>query len=292
MKLPGYLIEERLSVAPRQALHRATRDRDGCAVLVRVPDPGLGEDDRARLRRSWELARRLDVAGLQRPDELIEQGHRPCVVMAIPEGESLRARLRRGRLEPLEALDVAGAIAKILQELHSRRVVHGELSPDHVLVTADGGVRLLAFAPTPERHHDLPPGTDATAWRDPAYVAPEQTGRMDHPVDARTDLYALGVLLFEMLTGTPPFEGDDVAALLHGHLAIQPWAPHEVHPDVPEPLSALVSKLRELAADVGRQRGASGPQWDPLAWDPDAPCYCGSGKKARNCHQRVRFVRE
>jgi predicted ATPase/signal transduction histidine kinase len=136
----------------------------------------------------------------------------------------------RGRaLAPEVFLRLALPMAAALAELHGRPLVHRALSPRNVLVDRDGRVSFAgAGAPGPGT---LP------------YGAPEQTGRIGRAVDVRSDLYALGAIYFEMLTGAPPFGAPASLDLLHAHLAREPTPPHRLNPDVPAGLSALVLRL-------------------------------------------------
>jgi serine/threonine protein kinase len=136
-------------------------------------------------------------------------------------------------------------LAEVLDGLHQRQVVHGALTPEAVLVQpATRAVFVSRFgagadgrAATEEA--EAPPRmTDALA-----YISPEQTGRMNRSVDYRTDLYSAGVIFYEMLTGGCPFVSEDPMAVIHGHLARRPEAPHERTPAVPEAVSSIVLKL-------------------------------------------------
>ena len=139
------------------------------------------------------------------------------------------------------AIGIATALAKV----HQRGLIHKDLKPAHVLVDrASGEVRLTGFgiASRLPREHPAPEPPEVIAGT-LAYMAPEQTGRMNRSVDARSDLYALGVTLYQMLTGVLPFTATDLMELVHCHIARRPVPPAERVPGLSPAISAIVMKL-------------------------------------------------
>ena len=180
---------------------------------------------------------------------------------------------------------VAIGLAVALGQLHGRGLIHKDLKPAHVFVNdATSQVWLLGFgiaSPLPrERQAPAPPELIAGTL---AYMAPEQTGRMNRSIDARSDLYALGVTLYEMVTGSLPFTASEPMAWVHCHIARRPAPPAERQPEVPSAVSAIIMKLlaktaedryqtaagleRDLRRDAGTPRppGLSGPAADAYA---------------------------
>lgn len=149
------------------------------------------------------------------------------------------------------ALRAGASLARTLHALHERRRVHGAVHPPLVILGHDGALQLLDRSDR-GRGPGVPDFAAAAGW-----LAPEQTGRVDRALDARTDLYGLGAVLYALLTGHPPFVGDDPAAVVHGVLAAQPTPVDERRPDVPAPVAALVHKLlSKVPAD--RYQSAAG----------------------------------
>jgi PAS domain S-box-containing protein len=197
-----------------------------------------------RLTHEFALKDELDPAWALRPGGIEREHGRTRLVLEDPGGEPL-ARILGPPLPVEQFLPLAIGIAAALGQIHQHGLVHKDLKPAHILVgCADGQVRLTGFGIASrlsrERQAAAPPETIAGTL---AYMAPEQTGRMNRSVDARSDLYALGVTLYEMLTGVLPFTAADPMAWVHCHIARQPLPPGERVEQVPAPVSAIIMKL-------------------------------------------------
>src|SRR4029077_5278650 len=149
-------------------------------------------------------------------------------------------------------------------QLHGRGLIHKDVKPAHVVVNdATGQVWLLGFgiaSPLPrERQAPAPPELIAGTL---AYMAPEQTGRMNRSIDARSDLYALGVTLYELLTGSLPFTASEPMAWVHAHIAGRPVPPAERRQGIPDVISAIVMKLLAKTAE-DRYQTAAAVERDP-----------------------------
>src|SRR5260370_26683532 len=148
-------------------------------------------------------------------------------------------------MEMAQFLQVAGGLARALGGLHERKLIHKDVKPTNVLVnSATGEVRTMGFgiASRLRREHQPPEPPEFIAGTLP-YMAPEQTGRMNRSIDSRSDLYALGVTLYQMLTGNLPFTASDPIEWVHSHIASHPVPPHDRAKSVPACVSAIVMKL-------------------------------------------------
>src|SRR5260370_14674262 len=141
-------------------------------------------------------------------------------------------------------LPLAVAIITAVKGVHQGGLIHKDIKPDNILVRETGDVQLTGFdiASRLPRERQLPAPPEFIAGT-LAYMAPEQTGRMNRSIDARSDLYALGVTLYEMITGSLPFTASDPMEWAHCHLARQAVPPHERSQNVPVPVSAIIMKL-------------------------------------------------
>ncbi|HYS09256.1 MAG TPA: protein kinase, partial [Myxococcales bacterium] len=180
----------------------------------------------ARLEHEYALRNELDAAWAARPLALVNEHGRTTLLLQDPGGEPL-ARLLGRPMDAASFLRIAIGLAAALGRLHERGLIHKDLKPANVLVSgAIGEVWLTGFgvASRLPRERPAPEPPDVIAGT-LAYMAPEQTGRMNRSVDSRSDLYALGVTYYEMLTGTLPFTAGDSMEWVHCHIARQPVPP-------------------------------------------------------------------
>ncbi|MDB5924071.1 MAG: multi-sensor signal transduction multi-kinase, partial [Betaproteobacteria bacterium] len=217
-----------------------------------------------RLEHEYSLAADLDPAWAARPLALTRHEARTMLVLENPGGEPLDRVLDRGQGQPLELtriLRIAIGLATALGQVHAHGLIHKDIKPANVLVDDAGKVWLTGFgiASRLPRESQAPAPPEVIAGT-LAYMAPEQTGRMNRSIDARSDLYSLGVTLYQMLTGTLPFAAADALEWVHCHIARQPTPPGE-RAAVPGPLSTITMKLLAKNAEE-RYQTAAGLQTD------------------------------
>lgn len=215
-----------------------------------------------RLTHEHDLKEYLDGTWAIRPLELLQEQGRSILVFEDPGGELL-SQLVGQPMEVERFLRLAIGIAAAMGKMHQQGLVHRDIKPAHVLVNSrNGDVRLTGFGIASrvprERQPPAPPQFIAGTL---AYMAPEQTGRMNRSIDSRSDLYALGVTLYEMLTGTLPFSAADVMEWIHCHIARQPASPAARLAGIPLAISAIVMKLLAKAAE-DRYQTAAGLEHD------------------------------
>ena len=242
-------------------LYRARQRGNPMPLLVVAPAAGqpLPQSLR-RLEHEYALAGELEPAWAAKPLALTRHEGRTILVLADPGGEPLDRILERDREYPLDLAHLLGLainLATALGHAHQRGLIHKDVKPENVLVDGAGHVCLTGFGIASrlprERQAPAPPETIAGTL---AYMSPEQTGRMNRSIDTRSDLYSLGVTLYEMLTGVLPFAATDPLEWVHCHIARQPVPPAHRRP-VPQPLSAITMRL--LAKDAEeRYQTASG----------------------------------
>jgi serine phosphatase RsbU (regulator of sigma subunit)/tetratricopeptide (TPR) repeat protein len=210
------------------------------ALVVKLAlDAGAGHGP--MLRREARALARLHHPHIVRLWQVgsTEDG-RDYLVLDAAEG-SLADELRKGPLGIARTLSVAGAVARALDACHRKGVVHRDVKPSNLLLAHDRTVWLGDFGLSLDL--SLAELGGARVAGSLLYAAPEQTGMLRREVDGRADLYALGVVLFECLTGHPPFQGDEAEALLQLHAAARPPDVRVLRQDVPEPLARLIAKL-------------------------------------------------
>src|SRR5215470_8890402 len=211
-----------------------------------------------RLTHEYELKDELDGSWAVRPLELVRDTGRTMLVLEDEGGEPVD-RLLGAPMEVGRFLRVAIAGALALGRLHQRGLVHKDIKPANILLNeSTGEVRLTGFGIASrfarERQSPHPPEMIAGTL---AYMAPEQTGRVNRSIDSRSDLYALGVTFYQMLTGGLPFSAADLMEWVHCHLARLPVAPAERLTEIPGAVSAIVMKLLAKRAEDRYQTAAS-----------------------------------
>lgn len=209
----------------------------------------------SRLTHEFALKDELDGTWAVRPLEMVREGGRMQLVLEDPGGEPL-VRLLVAPMETTTFLHHAISIAVALGKLHQRGLVHKDIKPSHILVNcADGQARLTGFGLASQlpRERQAPETIAGTL----AYMAPEQTGRMNRSIDSRSDLYSFGVTLYQMLVGSLPFTATDPIEWVHCHIAKQPLQPSLRVESIPEALSRIVMKLLAKTAEERYQTAAS-----------------------------------
>jgi TolB-like protein/Flp pilus assembly protein TadD len=210
-------------------------------VAVKLLHPHLAADPGAmeRLLREARTAASVDHPNVVTVYDAGVDDGRPFLVMPYLEGETLQQRLARGPMAPSEAVSIVRAITDALAEVHALGIVHRDLKPGNVILTARGP-RVLDFGVSAMRGNPRLTATGATIGT-PVAMSPEQfAGR---PADNRSDLWALGVILYETLTGVQPFAADRYEAVAHRVMNDQPAAPSTLNPAVGSKLDLVVGKL-------------------------------------------------
>jgi hypothetical protein len=253
-KLAQYEIESKLGVGGMGEVYLARDLRLGRSVAVKVLPEAFAKDEEriARFEREAKALAALNHANIAALHGFEQAGDTRFLVMELVEGETLAERIRRGPLPIDEALKIALQIAEALEAAHEKGIVHRDLKPANVKVTPDGKVKVLDFglakamesgpvntslsnSPTLSVMATNPGIILGTA----AYMSPEQAkGR---PVDARTDVFSFGCVLYEMLTGRPAFEGEDVTEILSRVLQREPdWS--LLPADIPDSMRRLLRR--------------------------------------------------
>ena len=259
--LAGYTVAQMLREDDQFVLLRAVRDADSLPVLVLS-----ARQDRpaclARLEHEYALRAELDAAWAATPLALLHSGS--ALVLVLADSGAAPLAFTAGCPLPLAGfLRTAGAIAAALAGLHRHDMVHKDLRPEHILVDpVDASVRLTGFG-IAARLCSLAPAPDDQISGSFAYMAPEQTGRMNRPIDTRSDLYSLGVLLYQLLCGELPFAASDPMQWIHCHVAREPPPPQQRWTAADPTCAAIVLKLLSKTAEQ-RYQSASGLHADLL----------------------------
>jgi len=255
---PGQVLDERFEIVDaihRSAMSSVFKARDmktGEFVALKVPLPNIEGDPAAfsRFEREEEIGRALNHPGILRivpiPDS---EKSRPYIVMEYLEGETLEQRLNRVRPFPEpEALFIVSAICGALEYLHRQEIVHRDLKPQNIMLCSDGSLRIMDFGIAKAAGtRRLTFGGFSPTMGTPDYMAPEQV--KGQRGDERTDIYSVGAMLYEMVTGRVPFEGQNVFTVMNARIVGDPVAPRVHNPQVSPAVEEII--LHAMARDAG-----------------------------------------
>ncbi|MEH2134192.1 MAG: AAA family ATPase [Nostoc sp.] len=262
--IPGYAIVEQLYAGSQTIVYRAVQESSQRPVVIKL----LRQDyptfsELLQFRNQYTITKNLNIPGIIHPLSLQAYGNSYALVMEDFGGISLRDYTQNYALSLREILEIARQIADILHDVCQDRVIHKDIKPANILIHPESHqVKLIDFSiasllPRENQEIQNPNVLEGTL----AYLSPEQTGRMNRGIDYRSDFYALGVTLYELLTGQLPFESDDPMELIHCHLAKLPLPPHSINPKIPAIASEIVLKLMAKNAE-DRYQSALGLKYD------------------------------
>jgi serine/threonine-protein kinase len=274
-----YEIETLLGQGGMARVFRGTDRVLDRTVAIKVLSPQFADDDQfvARFRREAQAAAGLNHPNIVGVYDTGDQGDVHFIVMEYVEGRTLRDVIRSdGPLLPERAAEIGGAVARALSSAHEAGLVHRDIKPGNIMLTREGEVKVMDFGIARTSTGDTLTQTAAVLGT-ASYLSPEQAQGL--PVDTRSDIYSLGCVLYEMLTGRAPFIGDSPVAIAYMHVKEDPVPPSRLNPDVPPTLDAVVLKAmaknpanryetaEELRADLERARRGLPTLATPLMGD-------------------------
>lgn len=287
-QIEHYRIDDVVARGPMATVFRGTDLRTNRPVAIKAPemaaecDPVFFE----RFRREAEIGRKLDHPGVVKVFPREDRGG-VFLVMEWVDGPLLRNVLaQEGKLPVERAIKIASEICDALYYIHSRGVVHRDLKPENIVVDAEDRIKLIDFGIAGEEGaRRLTFGKFSNVMGTPDYISPEQIqGKRG---DARSDVYALGAILYEMLTGRPPFQGENPFAVMNDRLLNHPVPPREINPDIPPALQEIVCRALERDRR-NRYASANEMTWDLAHMDQVAPTDRAE-LRARRTPSRVWF---
>jgi serine/threonine protein kinase len=258
--LSGHLLKELLYESHQTLIYRGIRLLDGLPVIIKTlnqlhPSP----ERRARFEQEYRLLQRLELDAIATAYSLEREQGQLAIIMEDFGGASLNTLDIAGRLPLDDWLRLAIHITQRLGQLHARQVMHKDINPSNIVWNRETNqLKLIDLGIATELSRELaesrnPDRLEGTL----AYISPEQTGCMNRSIDYRTDFYSLGATFYELLTGRLPFSADDASHLVHAHIARQPEPAHQLRPEVPATVSAILDKLLSKTAEE-RYQSASG----------------------------------
>lgn len=267
LNLTGYTITEKLYEGTKTIVYRGYDNQNQNSYIIKAlkeqyPDPKRV----AQLHHEYELMKDLDLPSVIKIHRLQKHQNSVALISEDIQGDSLRNILASRPVDLATILNIAIHLTNGLSELHARNIIHKDIKPANIIInTTTWRVKITDFSISSKGFTLLnqvihnPHLLEGTLL----YMSPEQTGRMNRVLDYRTDFYSLGVVLYEMLVGHPPFQATDAMELVHCHLAKQPTPPHVLKHDIPHVISNIVMKLLAKNAEA-RYQSAYGLKVDLL----------------------------
>jgi predicted ATPase/class 3 adenylate cyclase/GAF domain-containing protein/tRNA A-37 threonylcarbamoyl transferase component Bud32 len=264
LNLPGVSIQTQIYESANSLVYRGFRQSNHQPIILKVlkenyPTP----QELARYRTEYQITKSLNLPGVIKVYEL--QEYQNTLVMFIEDfgGESLKQWLKNRSVNLSEFLAIAIDITQILGQIHAANIIHKDINPANIIYNGSTGeIKIIDFGISTQLTREN------TRLKNPnvlegtlAYMSPEQTGRMNRPLDYRTDFYSLGVTFYELLAGKLPFVTTDPLELVHYHIAKQPLLPTEINSEVPLVISEIILKLLAKNAE-NRYQSAWGIQAD------------------------------
>ena len=252
INLPGYQILAFIYESENSLVYRGRREEDNQPVILKV----LKHDypSRAELKRyehEYKILRSLDLDGVVKAYEL--KKYRNTLVMILEDfgGESLRILMEYQKFTILGFLTLGIKITEDLGKIHEANLIHKDINPSNIISNpSTGQIKIIDFSIASVLTKTKRTIKNSSVLEGTlAYMSPEQTGRMNQPLDYRTDFYSLGVTFYELLTKQLPFTSNDTMELVHAHIAKQPIAPHQLNSEIPKVVSDIVMKLIAKTAE-------------------------------------------
>lgn len=240
-----YEIIEDLGEGGMGRVYRAFDQKIKETVALKLIKPEIGFNTKAieRFKNELKIARKISHRNICRMYDMGEEGFLQYITMEYVAGEDLKRFVRRaGQLTPGKAIFIAKQVATGLTEAHNLGVIHRDLKPQNIMVDQDGNARIMDFGIARFIESDKLTGSGVMIGT-PEYMSPEQAEIKE--VDKRTDIYSLGVVMYEMVTGQVPFEGETPLSVVMKHKSVAPRNVHEINTMIPKELAAIISKCLE-----------------------------------------------
>lgn len=242
--VPGYQIESVLGRGGMGVVYKARHLTLKRTVALKMMLGGglAGPGDLARFRIEAEAVARLQHANIVQIHEVGETNGHPYCALEFVEGGNLASKINGKPMSPHEAAKLVQTLARAMQLAHSRNVVHRDLKPANILLTADGTPKITDFGLARRTDTDSGETQAGSVMGTPSYMAPEQASGRTHEAGPAADVYALGAILYDCLTGRPPFTGNSVYETLEYVRTQEPTAPSRLQANVPLDLETICLK--------------------------------------------------
>lgn len=246
-----YRIESRLGTGGMATVYKAYHEKLDRNVAIKLMHPSMLEDEnfRQRFEREARIIARLEHPNIVSVYDFSEHEAEPYLVMKFVDGKTLKRILAERVLTMDEVRQIMMPLGAALSYAHERGVLHRDIKPSNIMIGNSGHAYLTDFGLARLAQAGESTLSTDTLLGTPNYISPEQA-RGDKEIDGRADVYSLGVVLYELIVGQVPFEGDSAYSIVHDHIYAEPPPPRSINPDVPEAVEAVILKsLSKKAAD-------------------------------------------
>jgi serine/threonine protein kinase len=244
--LDHYRIENLVARSGMASIFKATDERDGSAVAIKIPHPEMEADPLLfdRFKREQEIGKKLDHPGVMKVFSNDRQS-RIYMAMEWVDGHLLRNEIaQKGKFPPERASCIAARICEALDYIHTHGVTHRDMKPENIMIDEDDRIKLIDFGIAGnEGSRRLTFAKLSNVMGTPDYISPEQVkGKRG---DGRSDIYAVGVMLYEMVTGKVPFTGNNAFLIMNDRLLNNPMPPRETDPSITPQLQEIIYRALE-----------------------------------------------
>ena len=252
LTIPGVIVQNQIYESANSLVYRAIQTQDNQPIILKLlkenyPTP----QELARYRTEYQITKSLNIPGVIKVYDL--QKYENTLVMFLEDfgGESLKFWMHQRPFNLTEFLNLAIKITQILGEIHAANIIHKDINPANIIFNANTQeLKIIDFGISTQLNKEN------TTLKNPKilegtlnYMSPEQTGRMNRPIDYRSDFYSLGITFYELLTNQLPFISTDALELVHCHIAKPPRIPREIKPEIPLIISEIILKLMAKNAE-------------------------------------------
>jgi predicted ATPase/signal transduction histidine kinase len=253
LEIPGYKINSLIYESALSIVYRGIRMSDFQSIILKIlrleyPTP----EAIARYKLEYEICSRLNqIEGVAKAYSFTKYQRFRYITFEDFGGESIHSLKTSRRFNLTEILEIAAQVAGILSEIHGLNVIHKDINPSNIIFNPrTSQVKIIDFGISNILSRENPTIRNPNTLEGTlAYMSPEQTGRMNRTLDNRSDLYSLGVTIYELICDRLPFESNDPLELVHCHIAKLPIAPHRLNPEIPQAVSDIVMKLLAKTAE-------------------------------------------
>ena len=268
--IPGYETIVELETNETYTYYQAVDQTSKRPVLIKkLVKDYLDAQDIATVTHEFNLTKNLHLNGILIPIRLENYWNKPYLICESFEGISLSTYMKNHQTNIKQFLQIAIKLTSIIDELHQSHIIHKNIQPDNILFSEEmSEFKLTGFyhASKLRRENHRSHVNPYTLGKQISYISPEQTGRINRFLDSRTDLYSLGIVLYELLTGRLPFSIEDPIELVHAHIAKKPVPPDEIDSSIPHLLSTIIMKLLSKMPEL-RYQSALGLKSDLIKFE-------------------------